>query len=291
MGSLIFLFFAPSAYFTFAPFVKDYYADKVRVSKMILKNCEEGKSYYCEEMAEQYRDGDGVEKDYAKAIIFYKKASNLNDSSATYKLGLLYKEGEVISRDFSISTRYYQKACIQGSSTGCVQLGSNYFEGKGIEKDVDKAEGIFFKYCLGNVTESCKRYLDIHETKTLIRYAPYKEFNGVLKDDPSSWSLAFSTPLPGNIVVLKSLFKSSSSLGSADYPYDFKIKMSEHDRKIALSEMERISFESVKYKNFGNFVDENMENYWIYEIGGLFLLEDKRTKEMYIYRFLSPDVK
>ena len=113
-----------------------------------------------------------------------------------------------------------------------------------------------------------------------------KEFDGKLEDDPSNWSRAFSTPLPENITILKSLFKSSYSYCCTRYSYYFKIKMNDRDKTVALSKLEKIKEEDIKkLENIfpQNFKLETFDNYEIYKENGVSILVHKKTDVIYIH--------
>jgi len=287
MGSVVFVFFAPSMYFTVTPFVKKYYADKTSVAKGVLERCSErGSDYACMKMAKLYIEGEGVEQDYAKAIALYEKSSEANSSYGSYQLGLIYEEGEIAKRDLTLSTSYYKKSCQLGSINGCMKLASSYATGRGVRQDMESAEALYFKYCISGTKDACLGYLDIHGRKSMKSYSTDKGFNGKLEDDPSNWSRAFSTPLPENITILKSLFKSSYGLCCTRYSYYFKIKMSDRDRKIALSKLEKIKEEDVEELEDifpENFKLETFDNYEIYKENGVSILVHKKTNVIYLH--------
>ncbi|MBF0518952.1 MAG: sel1 repeat family protein [Nitrospirae bacterium] len=51
-----------------------------------------------------------IEKNYDKALYFFKKASDLNNVDADFFLGIMYEEGHGVGKDLSIAKDYYKRA-------------------------------------------------------------------------------------------------------------------------------------------------------------------------------------
>jgi len=66
-----------------------------------------------------YSNGLGVEQNYLKAYLLYKKACDMGNARGCYYLGNLY---EKVSRDFEKAVFYYQKACNMGNKKACQKL-------------------------------------------------------------------------------------------------------------------------------------------------------------------------
>lgn len=283
MGSVVFLFFAPSAYFTFSPVVQNYFDNKMQDAQSTLDLCNQrNNDYYCLEMAKLYIEGDGVEQDYAKALKLYNKRADANSSFANYALGDMYEEGKIVSTDAKKALSYYKKACSLKNTDGCIKVAEYFMQGRIVEKDVSKAEATFFNYCIRGSQSACKHYLTIHPSVTIKRYSTDKEFNDVLKDDPSNWNRAFDTPQPRNLNILKSQFKSSSGLCCTRYSFDFKIEMNSKDREIALANFD-LKEEAVNDLFPMDFLDDKSEKYWVFSENTLYVAVDKRTKVIYIH--------
>ena len=61
-------------------------------------------------LACQYEKGRGVERDYARAMFWYEKAAEQNDSSAEVNIGYLYSEGIGVPRDMQKALYWYRRA-------------------------------------------------------------------------------------------------------------------------------------------------------------------------------------
>ena len=89
---------------------------------------------------------DNIKKDYIKAKKYYIKASQLGNVKAMNNLAILYKD---IEKDYIKAKEYYIKASELGSNNAMNNLGIFY---KNIEKDYDKAKECFIKAIeLGNI--------------------------------------------------------------------------------------------------------------------------------------------
>ncbi|WP_163555551.1 tetratricopeptide repeat protein [Helicobacter suis] len=87
-----------------------------------------------------YRD-----RDYQKALEYFKQAADMGDAMAYGMLGFMYKNGEGVEKDYQKAIEYYQKAADMGDAMACFNLGSMYYVGVGVEKDLQKAEEYFKK--------------------------------------------------------------------------------------------------------------------------------------------------
>ena len=285
MGAVVFIFFAPSAYFTFTPIVDAYYKSKEESVQTLVENCNKIRNdYYCMQVARTYIEGNGVEQNYSKAIELYQKASDTNHSFSTYELGVIYEKGKITEKNLEKSTKYYEKSCQLGSSSGCLKLANSYFEGRGVKQDRKRAESTYFKYCIGGLEEGCSYYLDLHHTKSLKKYSTDKEFGGKLENNPSNWSRAFGTALPGNITVLKSLFTSSYSWCCTEYSFYFKVEMNKRDREqalLGLKQVNEVPTEDIFPQDF--LEDKILENYRVYTDNDVLIWVNKTTNYIYIH--------
>jgi TPR repeat protein len=65
-----------------------------------------------------YDDGLGVPRDYAKAVEWYKKASEQNDSDAQNKLGAKFAEGSGVKKDLTQALKWFTIAAANGNEKG-----------------------------------------------------------------------------------------------------------------------------------------------------------------------------
>ena len=94
---------------------------------------------------EDYFYGRGVEKNYIKAVEYFKKAADNDNIYAQNYLGMCYEYGLGLEVDLNIAFQYYEYASKQGNIEAIANLGDMYFEGKGVEKNYIKAVECFKK--------------------------------------------------------------------------------------------------------------------------------------------------
>ncbi|MDR0890086.1 MAG: sel1 repeat family protein [Oscillospiraceae bacterium] len=110
-----------------------------------------------------YWDGEGIEKDYAKAVHWYLKAVEQGHADAQYKLGLLYHVGLGADKDYAKAVYWYEKAAVQGNSNAQNSLGNCYKNGEGVESDNKKAAYWYEKAAeMGNADAQCNLALSYY---------------------------------------------------------------------------------------------------------------------------------
>jgi len=57
-----------------------------------------------------YGTGDGIAKDYEKALFWYRKAAEQHNPTAQFNLGVMYESGTGVARSLSDAINWYQKA-------------------------------------------------------------------------------------------------------------------------------------------------------------------------------------
>ncbi|MBR5030625.1 MAG: SEL1-like repeat protein, partial [Muribaculaceae bacterium] len=92
-----------------------------------------------------YYNGDGVKKDLVKAVEWYSKAAEQGNTVAQYNLGVCYDDGDGVEKDFTKAVEWYTKAAEQGHISAQYNLGICYKNGNGVEKDLTKAVEWFTK--------------------------------------------------------------------------------------------------------------------------------------------------
>ena len=84
-------------------------------------------------LANLYDQGQGVERDLAKSVVWLKKAAVLNDTRGQYQLAMAYEKGLGVQRDLKQAAYWLGKAARLGDETAQFALGvmlaTNYGEG------------------------------------------------------------------------------------------------------------------------------------------------------------------
>jgi TPR repeat protein len=87
-----------------------------------------------------YRDGtEGADKDYAKAMIYFRKAADAGDATAMFNIGVLYQYGRGVDQDYQQAMAFYRKAADAGNAEAMRNLGFLYASGCGVTQDYQQA--------------------------------------------------------------------------------------------------------------------------------------------------------
>lgn len=91
----------------------------------------------------RYHEGDGVAKDYAKAVDLLQKAADQRFALAMVRLGTLYELGHGVPANAATAVTWYRKAADAGVAAGQFEVARTYLEGIGVEKNPSLAAGWF----------------------------------------------------------------------------------------------------------------------------------------------------
>ena len=92
-----------------------------------------------------YYNGQGVPKDYEKALHWWRLAARQGNAKAQANLGILYYNGQGVTQDYAKSAHWDRLAARQGNAPAQVVLGFLYEKGQGVPQDFGKAASW---YCL-----------------------------------------------------------------------------------------------------------------------------------------------
>ena len=96
-------------------------------------------------LGSRYKNGEGVEKDYAKAVECYSKAAEAGSAEGMCNLGVCYEYGTGVRKNKSKAAELYKKAAEAGSVEGICNLGVCYEYGTGVRKNKSKAVELYKK--------------------------------------------------------------------------------------------------------------------------------------------------
>jgi len=105
----------------------------------IEKGKKEAMNIYYVGTGNAYYDGHGFERNYTKAIEWYKKAVEQEYGDGYYCLGNCYYYGSGVHKNTFIAVDYYEKAMAKGHEQAQRTLSICYYYGTGVEKDLDKS--------------------------------------------------------------------------------------------------------------------------------------------------------
>lgn len=129
------------AYVTGKAVDKDY----AQAVNWFRKAAEQGNDPAQAELGMSYLYGQGVDKNYGEAIKWFQKASSQRNSNAENYLGLMYQNGWGVSKDNVEAIKWYSTSAEQGNQFAEVNFGFMYQNGWGVEKNVVEAKQWFQK--------------------------------------------------------------------------------------------------------------------------------------------------
>jgi len=113
-----------------------YYKKAVEYFEKAVELEDSRGNYY---LARCYYFGCYYDVDYEKAVEILKPALDDKDSRAQYMMGRMYYDGEGVEQDYEQAARYYKLSAEQGNIFGMNDYGDLYETGLGVEQDYDKA--------------------------------------------------------------------------------------------------------------------------------------------------------
>ena len=95
-------------------------------------------NYY--KLALQYKDGNGVTMDYAKAYNYFSKAADLGDAQSIYAVGYLQYKGLGCSQDYVKAASLFAQGAKTGRDNSMYFYGLCWRNGYGVDKNEDSAK-------------------------------------------------------------------------------------------------------------------------------------------------------
>lgn len=80
-------------------------------------------------------DNQGVQKDDAEAVVWFRKAAEQGFGEGQFHLGQMYMTGRGVPRDDKEAAKYYLAAAQQGHYFAALNLSNLYVTGRGVPKD------------------------------------------------------------------------------------------------------------------------------------------------------------
>lgn len=111
----------------------------------IQAKAEHGDAVAQRSLGVMYARGEGVTKNQAEALKWFRKAADQGLAAAQYDVGIVYGLGEGVPQDPVEAFKWFKKAADQNLPAAMYALGGAYLEGKGVAKDLDKAFQYFKK--------------------------------------------------------------------------------------------------------------------------------------------------
>jgi len=116
-------------------------------------------------LGSMYLNGQGVPKDYAKAIKWYRKAADQKSAYAQGSLGWMYQNGLGVQKDDAEAVRWYRMAADQGNAAAQYSLGLAFENGRGVPRNEAEALEWYRKAADQGFAEAQKK-LDMYAARS-----------------------------------------------------------------------------------------------------------------------------
>ena len=114
--------------------------DYAEALKWFRKAAEQGHANGQNNLGFMYEMGYGVTKDYAEALKWFRKAAEQGYARGQCNLGYMYDMGYGVTQDYAEAVKWYRKAAEQGNAIAQYNLGQNYRLGRGVSVDLTQAK-------------------------------------------------------------------------------------------------------------------------------------------------------
>ena len=107
------------------------------------KKAEKGDARAQFNLGVMYSKGEGVPKDSAEAVKWYRLAAEQGEPIAEFALGVMYANGRGLPKNETEAVKWYRKAAERRLSLAQMELGDVYVAGKGVAPDFIEAHAWF----------------------------------------------------------------------------------------------------------------------------------------------------
>lgn len=137
----------------------DVNPDRAMIARLYGTACDGGVTEACEELGDQYFEGNGVEKSFPKAARFYQSACETDPQSrACIKWAEMLFYGRGIPPDEKRAVQYFDQGCKDGKIESCDLLGEAFESGRGVPMDEKRAVLLWRTACEQGYLISCPSF-------------------------------------------------------------------------------------------------------------------------------------
>ncbi len=111
----------------------------IELPDSLFKKAEQGDAGAQYRLGRRYYEGNGVTKDYTKAVFWIRKAAEQGNKKAQFRLGHCYRNGDGVSENRTQAVYWFRKAAEKGHAGAQYRLGYCYHYGEGVPKDLKQA--------------------------------------------------------------------------------------------------------------------------------------------------------
>ena len=117
-----------------------YVFDTKSKASQYLKSAENGDSSAQRNLGWCYANGEGVKKDQAEAVKWWRKSAEQGLATAQNNLGWCYADGEGVEKNQVEAVKWYRKSAEQGHKNAQYKLGMCYYNGRDMTKNESEAD-------------------------------------------------------------------------------------------------------------------------------------------------------
>lgn len=111
------------------------------------------------ELGTAYYKGNGVPRDYAEAVKWYRLAADQGQAKSRFMLGVIHERGQGMSPDYFEAVKWYRAAAEQGYIPAQYELGNKYAAGKGVPQNYAQAY-VWFSIAAASGHEGARKARD-----------------------------------------------------------------------------------------------------------------------------------
>jgi len=133
--------------------------------EVLIKEAENGDTDSMRLLADIYSDGEYAPKDDFAAEAWLRKAAELGDDEAYFRLAEMLKNCKGVAQNLTEAFNIFHELAFDGNADAIVETGKALIEGKGVEKNKEQGEFYlnFGKSVIEDITEDEKRAEKMYE--------------------------------------------------------------------------------------------------------------------------------
>ena len=115
-----------------AAYARGDYAAELRITRPLAAK---GEAWAQSFLGLSYKNGEGVPKNDAEAVKWFRLAAAQGNANAQHNLGVMYAQGQGVVQDYVEAVKWYRLAAAQGNANAQYNLGLMYGKGQGVPMD------------------------------------------------------------------------------------------------------------------------------------------------------------
>ena len=139
-------------------------ADETAAAQWYARSAIQGNTHAQNNLANMYRDGEGVTQDLNTAIKWYTVAAENGNAGAQTNLGVMYQNGIGVPQNYQTAFDFYYHAAVQGYGSAQFNLGLMFEDGLGTKQNTSLAH-MWYNLAASRNNESAQKNRDWLQSK------------------------------------------------------------------------------------------------------------------------------